>query len=106
MKRIAGLILVLVIGLVGVFSDADAGSRVRGYTRRDGTYVQPYTRSSPDSYRSNNKGSQSYGGSQRDEYSSGMGATNKKNSSYGYRDNDNDGLSNSYDPKPESGENW
>lgn len=85
---------------------ASADKWVNGYTKKDGTYVQGHMKSSPDSYRYNNKGSQSYGGSQRDEYSSGMGATNKKNSSYGYRDNDNDGLSNSYDPKPESGNNW
>ena len=87
-------------------STASADKWVNGYTKKDGTYVQGHSKSSPDSYRYNNKGSQSYGGSQRDEYSSGMGATNKNNSSYGYRDNDNDGLGNSYDPRPESGRNW
>ena len=39
--------------------------------------------------------------SKRDEFSS-SGATNKSNSSYGRYDNDNDGISNSYDKKPES----
>lgn len=29
---------------------------VKGYTKKDGTYVQPYVRSSPDSYRYNNYG--------------------------------------------------
>ena len=82
------------------FNAASAGQWVNGYSKKDGTYVQGHSRSSADSYRYNNMGSQSYGGSQRDEYSSGSGATNKSNSSYGYRDNDNDGLSNSYDSNP------
>lgn len=79
---------------------------VKGYSRKDGTYVQGHTKSSPDEYRYNNKGSQTYGGSHRDEYSSGTGATNKSNSSYGWRDNDRDNVSNSYDRKPDSKRNW
>ena len=94
--------LLVVMGSGSAF----AGKWVNGYTKKDGTYVQGYYRSSPDSYRYNNRGSQTYGGSQRDEYSSGMGATNRSNSSWGWRDNDNDGLSNSYDRRPESGNNW
>jgi hypothetical protein len=82
-----------------------ANSYVRGHTRSDGTYVQGYTRSSPDQYRSNNLGSESNGGSQRDEYSSNS-ATNKSNPSYGWRDNDRDGVINSYDRKPESKKGW
>lgn len=80
---------------------AFADKSVKGYTRSDGTYVQGYTRSSPDSNRYNNNGSQTNGGSKRDEFSS-SGATNKSNSGYGRYDNDNDGISNSYDKKPES----
>jgi hypothetical protein len=80
---------------------ASADKWVNGYTKKDGTYVQGHMKSSPNSNRYNNNSSQSFGGSQRDEFSSGFGATNKSNSSYGYRDNDNDGLSNSIDPKPE-----
>ena len=45
--------------------------------------------------------SQSNGGYQRDEFSSGMGATNRNNSSWDYRDNDNDGVTNRYDRSPE-----
>ena len=41
------------------------------------------------------------GGYRRDEYSSGFGATNKRNSSYGWRDNDNDGAINRFDRYPE-----
>ena len=82
-------------------TNALAGKSVKGYTRSDGTYVQGYTRSSPDSNRQNNYGSQTNGGNKRDEFSS-SGATNKSNSGYGHYDNDNDGISNSYDRKPES----
>lgn len=84
---------------------AMADQSVRGYTRSDGTYVQGYTRSSPDAYRSNNYGSQSRGGNRRDEYSTDS-ATNKSNTGgYGWRDNDRDGIPNAYDRKPESGDN-
>lgn len=73
---------------------------VRGYTKKDGTYVQGYERSSPNTYRYDNYGSKSNGGYQRDEYSSGFGATNRKNPSWGSYDNDNDSIRNSYDPTP------
>ena len=104
MKKSIMVICSLVIS-VGA-SSAFADKWVNGYTKKDGTYVQGYYRSSPDAYRYNNRSSQTYGGSQRDEYSSGMGATNKSNSSWGWRDNDNDGISNSYDRRPNSGSNW
>lgn len=94
-------ILVIALLCAGNLSFA-AGSYVKGYTRANGTYVQGHTRSAPDSYRSNNHSSRSMGGSRRDEYSSGLGATNKGNSSYGWRDNDRDGVSNRYDRYPES----
>lgn len=44
------LACVLLAMSAGVFSD----QTVRGYTRKDGTYVQPYQRSSPDSSYNNN----------------------------------------------------
>lgn len=83
-----------------------ADQYVNGYYRKDGTYVQGHTKSSPDQYRSNNRGSQSWGGNQRDEYSSGGGATNRSNPGYGLYDNDRDGVSNPYDRKPESKRGW
>jgi hypothetical protein len=86
--------------LIGGVAFAD--TYVPGHTRKDGTYVPGYTRSSPDQYRNNNKGSQTRGGSQRDEYSSQGGATNRSNPSYGYRDNDADGTINPYDKAPET----
>lgn len=104
MKKTVLIISSLLIAICAAPASADKW--VNGYTKKDGTYVQGHMKSSPDSNRYNNKSSQTNGGSQRDEYSSGLGATNKSNSSYGYRDNDNDGLGNSFDPKPESGQNW
>lgn len=95
--------LLIAIFALSLTANALAETRVKGYTRSDGTYVQPHARSSPDSNRSNNYGSKSNGGNQRDEYS---GATNKSNSSYGVYDNDNDGIGNSYDSKPESASGW
>lgn len=38
------------------YSSPSGSQHVSGYTRRDGTYVAPYTRSAPDGIRSNNLG--------------------------------------------------
>lgn len=54
MRALALLTAVLMAGLV-VATDALAGS-VRGYHRRDGTYVQPHYRTNPDSNPYNNYG--------------------------------------------------
>lgn len=96
MKRLIAVAVLLIA------SSSFADTYVQGHTRSDGTYVQGHTRSSPDSVRSNNYGSHSNGGNQRDESSAGTGATNKSNASYGSRDNDRDGAYNPYDRKPES----
>lgn len=98
----------VILCAVGIFvvGSAFADHYVRGHTRKDGTYVQGHTASDPDQYRYNNRSSQTYGGTQRDEYSSGTGATNKSNSSYGWRDNDSDGVMNPYDRKPDSKRGW
>jgi|GEM_PF-761450 hypothetical protein len=103
MKALTSIPLFIIIFTLAGHSSADQW--VNGYSKSDGTYVQGHYRSSPDSYRYNNRNSQSNGGSQRDEYSSGMGATNRSNPSWGYRDNDNDGISNSFDSSPESKSN-
>lgn len=55
---------------------------VKGHYRKDGTYVRPHVRSSPDSYKYNN-----YGPSKSD--------AELMNPSL--RDNDNDGIQNSMD---------
>jgi len=41
------LLIALVFGGLSMASSADASTRVRGYTTKKGTYVQPYYRSSP-----------------------------------------------------------
>lgn len=97
MKRLSFVLAALLVS-----GAALADSYVRGHTRSDGTYVQGHTRSSPDAYRNNNYGSESRGGTRRDEYSADS-ATNKSNTGgYSWRDNDKDGALNSYDRKPES----
>lgn len=52
-KWIAALLVLLLAGFA--VSDALAG-KVRGYYRRDGTYVQPHQRSNPDGNPRNNYG--------------------------------------------------
>lgn len=66
---------------------AIAQTQVRGYTRKDGTYVAPHTRTAPDSNKWNNYGS-------------------KSSNSYGSkdRDSDNDGIYNQYDK--DDNNNW
>lgn len=98
MKRTA-LLLSLFFISGAVFAD----QYVSGHYRKDGTYVQGYSRSSPDEFRYNNRNSQTNGGYQRDEFSSGNGATNMSNSSYGWRDNNNNGILNSFDKSHNSG---
>jgi len=46
--------LLLAIAVLFCASSVDAGDYVRGYVRRDGTYVAPHYRSSPDSSIYNN----------------------------------------------------
>lgn len=54
MKKLFLTGLLLIIGFSNIVSDADAAVRVRGYYRKDGTYVQPHYRSAPDSSPYNN----------------------------------------------------
>jgi len=75
MKRV-----IITVCLMAASSVALADSNVRGYTRSDGTYVQPHIRSSPDSSKANNYGPKSSG-----------------SSSLYNRDNDKDGSSNQND---------
>ena len=96
--------LIFVAGILAAGA-ALADHHVQGYTRKDGTYVQGHTASDPDQNRYNNRSSESLGGTKRDEFSAGGGATNKRNPAYGAYDNDRDGLINPYDPKPESKRN-
>jgi len=78
-------IVLIFVGVISTVAFAFADSNVRGYIRRDGTYVKPYTRSSPNNSRSDNYGSE-----------------RRRSSSDGYsspytRDSDGDGISNQFD---------
>lgn len=97
--------VIFIFSLLFIFTVSHADKYVNGYYKKDGSYVNGYTRSNSDSYRHNNYSSQSLGGNKRDEYST-VGSTNKKNSSYGMYDNDNDGIGNSFDRSPNKKSSW
>lgn len=68
----------LMLGLLMAAPLADAASShsVKGYTKKDGTYVQPYKKTNPDQIRRNNYSSEGNfnpstgkSGKQRNEYS-------------------------------------
>jgi hypothetical protein len=71
---------------------AFAQVHVSGYTRRDGTYVQPHVRSAPNSTRSDN-----YGPSRQSSYDNSSSYYAPTYVSPYSRDQDHDGLSNQYD---------
>lgn len=69
-------VLLAVLLLTSTAAFAGGSHNVRGYTRSDGTYVQPHAQSNPDQHRNNNYSSQgNYNpntgqeGKQRNEYS-------------------------------------
>lgn len=49
---------IAMLALAAFSTTVTAGQSVRGHVRKDGTYVQPHYRSSPDSQRWNNYGAQ------------------------------------------------
>lgn len=54
-KRISFIFLVIIMILSFVFiNEAHAYTRVKGYTKKNGTYVMPHYKTSPDSTRWNN----------------------------------------------------
>lgn len=54
MRKFLFNIFLVVIGILSVTSFAEAATRVSGYMRSNGTYVQSYYRSSPNSTRYDN----------------------------------------------------
>ncbi len=87
MKKVL-LVMCLILLLSPVVQAKDV--YVHGYSRSDGTYVQPYIRSSPDTSRENNYGpSQSEGENlnPRIRDNDGDGIPNYKD-----KDDDNDGV--------------
>lgn len=93
--------ILLAAGLLLLAPSLHAQTYVKGHVKKDGTYVQGHYRAKPDAYRYNNPSSQSRGGTKRDEFSLGGGATNKRNSAYGAYDNDRDGVYNKSDRAPD-----
>ncbi len=87
MKKFAMLLAVVVMGLCAA-GDAFAGY-VRGYYRKDRTYVRPHYRSKPDGIKWNNYGSPSY--SQRKKYKHYPVLPSYRN------DYDSDGIWNQFD---------
>lgn len=60
-KRISSVRLAVPVILASVcipFSAASADTKVRGYIKKDGTYVAPHYRSNPDGKHNNNWGTQ------------------------------------------------
>lgn len=84
MKKILCIIFVLslVPFVVSAKKNSDGTVSVNGYFRSNGTYVQPYVRTAPDSYKWNNFRSYEYGGYKTMPY---------------LRDYDKDGISNYLD---------
>lgn len=98
----------ILLSLLFIFciSIAYAGDvKVRGYYRKDGTYVRPHHRSSPDGDVSNNYGSPSYQQQQQYKHYQELPSYNYDYDNDGIknqydRDDDNDGASDNYDSRP------
>lgn len=93
MKKLIVIVLAILLVIPSVLLAGDV--RVKGYYRKDGTYVRPHVRSSPDSYKWNN-----YGPSQNDrELTSPRLRDSDRDGTPNYldRDDDNDGVQDDYD---------
>ena len=71
---------------------------VKGYYRKDGTYVRPHIRSAPDSYKSNNYGPSRNSNQLMNPRSRDYDRDGTPN--YLDRDSDNDGVSDDSDRNP------
>ena len=93
MKKVFVLFIALLFFSVGIAIAKDVS--VKGYYRKNGTYVQPHVRSSPDTYKHNNYGpskndSQLQRPKERDYDRDGT-------PNYLDRDDDNDGITDDND---------
>jgi hypothetical protein len=86
--------LILAVGVLLLFVSTVSAEWVNGYTRRDGTYVQGYQRSSPDSTRTNNYGPSTNYYDKTNPYSRDSDKDGIPN--YRDRDDNNDGKSDDY----------
>lgn len=96
MKKIFRLavVLILIFGFTGIGFARDV--HVKGYYRKDGTYVRPHIRSSPNKYKWDN-----YGPSQSDdELLNPRSRDYDRDGTPNYldRDDDNDNIYDDYDP--------
>lgn len=98
--------ITLIAGLACLTASAFAQTYVRGHIRKDGTYVQPHVRSSPNATKSDNYGparsSRNYGSSYAPAYVSPYSRDKDKDglSNQYDQDDDNDGTSDDYDSTP------
>lgn len=58
MKRIIVILIAISVFFLGTASIVEARTRVRGYSKRSGTYVMPHYRSSPNRFKFDNWSSQ------------------------------------------------
>ena len=84
----------LTVGILLLFVSTVSAEWVRGYTRRDGTYVHGYQRSSPDNTRTNNYGPSTNYYDKTNLYSRDSDRDGTAN--YLDRDDNNDGRSDDY----------
>lgn len=91
MKYIFAVIITLV-SLV-ITDIAFAQVHVKGYTRKNGTYVQPHMRSNPDGNASNNWSTKG----NTNPYTGAAGTHNPDNYGGGYHQPSNSGYNSSYD---------
>ncbi len=89
------MLLAFLVGLGSIEFTYGGDVNVRGYYRRDGTYVQPHVRSSPDSHRWNNYGPSRSDSERISPYSRDNDHDGMPN--YRDRDDDNDGVSDDRD---------
>jgi hypothetical protein len=69
-SQISRVILLATSATALILSATIADARIqRGYIKKNGTYVSPHQKNNPDGKRYNNRGSQTNGGKQRDEFS-------------------------------------
>ncbi len=94
MKRIALVLLLLTFAGSAFAKDG----YVRGYQRKDGTYVQPYVRSAPDSNKWNNYGNKTYE-ERKGGYSNPYNRDSDRDGTPNYldTDDDNDGRNDDFE---------
>lgn len=86
--------IILAVSVLLFLATSVSAEWVRGYTRKDGTYVQPYQRSSPDNYKWNNYGPSTNYYDKTNPYSRDSDKDGVPN--YLDRDDNNDGKSDDY----------